>query len=60
MKDRQGGGWLKHVLVISERADAILLYENKRRGLIALSKGPSGERAFADAFNAWQQQAARQ
>jgi hypothetical protein len=33
--------------------DIPLVYNNQRRAILAISKGPSGERAFADAFAAW-------
>jgi cyclophilin family peptidyl-prolyl cis-trans isomerase len=33
--------------------DIPLVYNNNRRAIIAIEKGSSGERAFADAFKAW-------
>jgi hypothetical protein len=33
--------------------DVPLVYDNKRRGILAIAKGASGDRAFADAFAAW-------
>ncbi len=33
--------------------DIPLVYLNKRRGILAIEKGPSGDRAFADALTAW-------
>ncbi|BAM86345.1 hypothetical protein S58_03290 [Bradyrhizobium oligotrophicum S58] len=33
--------------------DIPLVYMNQRRGIIAIAKGPSGDKAFADAFAAW-------
>jgi Caspase domain len=33
--------------------DVPLVYGNKRRGIIAIEKGPSGDRAFADALAMW-------
>jgi len=36
-----------------EWLDVPLVYGNKRRGILAIEKGPSGDRAFADALAAW-------
>jgi hypothetical protein len=33
--------------------DVPLVYANQRRAIIAIEKGPPGERAFEDAFAAW-------
>jgi Caspase domain len=33
--------------------DIPFVYANKRRGILAIEKGPSGDRAFADALAAW-------
>jgi uncharacterized caspase-like protein len=33
--------------------DVPLVYDNKRRAILAIAKGSSGERAFADALAAW-------
>ncbi|WP_407157402.1 caspase domain-containing protein [Bradyrhizobium sp. STM 3557] len=33
--------------------DVPLVYGNKRRAILAIDKGPSGDRAFADALAAW-------
>ena len=35
--------------------DVPLVYENQRRAIIAIEKGPPGEQAFSDAFAAWGQ-----
>jgi hypothetical protein len=32
-----------------------VVYNNNRRAILAMEKGPPGERAFADAFEAWKQ-----
>jgi len=34
--------------------DIPLVYGNKRRGILAIEKGPSGDRAFADTLAAWE------
>jgi hypothetical protein len=34
--------------------DVPLVYGNKRRGILAIEKGPSGDRAFADALASWE------
>ncbi|CCE00800.1 conserved exported hypothetical protein [Bradyrhizobium sp. STM 3809] len=33
--------------------DIPLVYSNQRRGILAIGKGPSGDRVFADVFAAW-------
>ena len=38
-----------------EWIDIALVYNNGRRAILALEKGRSGERAFAEAFAAWKQ-----
>jgi hypothetical protein len=45
----------RNVQLLKEREwfDIPLVYNNNRRGIIAISKGISGERAFTDAFAAW-------
>jgi len=47
----------RNLQLLKERSwfDISLLYANQRRANIALEKGASGERAFADAFGVWQQ-----
>ena len=30
-----------------------IVYASQRRGILAIGKGPSGDRVFADAFAAW-------
>jgi hypothetical protein len=42
MKDRD---WL----------DVLIVYDTGRRAVLAMQKGPSGDRVFAEAFSAWQQ-----
>jgi hypothetical protein len=32
-----------------------VVYSNNRRAILAMEKGLSGKRAFADAFEAWKQ-----
>ena len=41
--------------LLKERSwfDVPLVYVNRRRAIIAIEKGPPGERAFNDAFAAW-------
>ena len=34
--------------------DIPLVYTNARRSILAIEKGPSGDRAFADALAAWE------
>lgn len=47
----------RNLQLLKERSwfDIPLVYSNQRRAIIALEKGPPGERAFADAFAVWQQ-----
>jgi hypothetical protein len=47
----------RNVQLLKERAwfDIPVVYSNNRRAILALEKGPPGERAFADAFRAWRQ-----
>ena len=33
--------------------DIPLVYDNGRRGILSLAKGPDGEAAFSEAFAAW-------
>jgi hypothetical protein len=35
--------------------DVPIIYTNNRRAILALEKGTPGERAFSEAFAAWQQ-----
>ncbi|WP_407178484.1 hypothetical protein [Bradyrhizobium sp. STM 3562] len=45
----------RNVQLLKERSwfDVPLVYSNQRRAIIAIEKGPPGERAFNDAFAAW-------
>lgn len=45
----------RNLQLLKERAwfDIPLVYVNGKRAIIAVEKGPPGERAFADAFAAW-------
>jgi hypothetical protein len=45
----------RNVQLLKERSwfDVPLVYTNQRRAIIAIEKGPPGERAFNDAFAAW-------
>jgi hypothetical protein len=45
----------RNVQLLKERSwfDVPLVYVNQRRAIIAIEKGPPGERAFNDAFAAW-------
>ncbi len=47
----------RNLQLLKERSwfDIPLVYANQRRAIVALEKGAPGERAFADAFNIWQQ-----
>jgi hypothetical protein len=36
--------------------DIPIIYADGRRSILAMEKGPSGDRAFADAFAAWEQE----
>jgi hypothetical protein len=47
--------------LLKERAwfDIPVVYNNNRRAILALEKGTPGERVFAEAFKAWNQQAAK-
>ena len=47
----------RNVQLLKERPwfDIPVVYTNNRRAILALEKGTPGERAFADAFNAWGQ-----
>ena len=42
--------------LLKERSwlDIPVVYTNNRRAILALEKGTPGERAFADAFRAWE------
>jgi hypothetical protein len=35
--------------------DVTIVYNNGKRAILALQKGPSGNRAFAEAFSAWKE-----
>jgi hypothetical protein len=45
----------RNIQLLKERSwfDVPLVYVNQRRAIIAIEKGPPGERAFTDAFAAW-------
>jgi hypothetical protein len=45
----------RNIQLLKERSwfDLPLVYVNQRRAIIAIEKGPPGERAFAEAFAAW-------
>jgi hypothetical protein len=45
----------RNVQLLKERAwfDILVVYANGARAILTMEKGPSGERAFADAFAAW-------
>jgi len=45
----------RNIQLLKERSwfDVPLVYVDKRRAIIAIEKGPPGERAFADAFAVW-------
>ena len=47
----------RNLQLLKERSwlDIPVVYTNNRRAIIALEKGTPGERAFADAFQAWGQ-----
>jgi hypothetical protein len=46
---------VRNLQLLKERSwfDVPLVYSNQRRAIIAIEKGPPGERAFNDAFMAW-------
>ncbi|GLH76931.1 hypothetical protein SSBR45G_18390 [Bradyrhizobium sp. SSBR45G] len=43
----------EELLAAREWLDIPIVYANQRRGILAIGKGPSGDRVFADAFAAW-------
>jgi uncharacterized caspase-like protein len=47
----------KNIQLMNERSwfDVPLVYDNNRRAIVAIEKGPVGERAFKEAFAAWGQ-----
>jgi hypothetical protein len=47
----------RNLQLLKERGwfDIPVVYNNTRRAILAMEKGPPGERAFADAFKAWKQ-----
>ena len=47
----------RNIQLLNERAwfDIPVVYSNNRRAILAMQKGSPGERAFADAFEAWKQ-----
>jgi hypothetical protein len=48
----------RNVQLLKDRSwwDIPIVYTDGKRALIAIEKGPSGERAFTEAFAAWEQQ----
>jgi hypothetical protein len=48
----------RNVQLLKDRSwwDIPIVYTDGKRALIAIEKGPTGERAFAEAFAAWEQQ----
>jgi hypothetical protein len=47
----------RNIQLLKDRAwfDIAIVYENGRRAILAVEKGAPGDRAFGDAFAAWQQ-----
>ena len=47
----------RNIQLLKERSwfDIPVVYNNNRRAILAMEKGPPGDRAFADAFKAWKQ-----
>jgi hypothetical protein len=47
----------RNLQLLKERGwfDILLLYTNGGRAILTMEKGPPGDRAFADAFAAWNQ-----
>ncbi len=47
----------RNIQLLKERAwfDVPVVYANGRRAILAIEKGPPGERAFTDAFAAWRE-----
>ena len=47
----------RNLQLLKERAwfDIPVVYSNNRRAILAMEKGLSGKRTFADAFEAWKQ-----
>ena len=47
----------RNLQLLKERGwfDIPVVYNNNRRAILAMEKGPPGDRAFADAFKAWKQ-----
>ena len=47
----------RNLQLLKERGwfDIPVVYNNNRRAILAMEKGPPGDRAFADAFEAWKQ-----
>jgi hypothetical protein len=54
------GEMQRNIRLLKERSwfDIPITYADGKRALIAVEKGPPGERAFAEAFAAWEQMAA--
>ena len=42
-------------IMVAQRFDIPIVYNNNRRAILAMEKGTPGERVFADAFKAWKQ-----
>jgi hypothetical protein len=47
----------RNIQLLKERPwfDIPIVYKNNRRAILAMEKGPPGEKAFAEAFAAWKQ-----
>ena len=47
----------RNLQLLKERAwfDVLIVYNNNSRAILTMEKGPPGERAFAEAFKAWNQ-----
>ncbi len=47
----------RNILLLKDRMwfDITIVYENGRRAILAIEKGPGGQRAFAEAFASWEQ-----
>jgi len=58
-RSRFFGGLLFPIPPTSRRHSRAVVYNNNRRAILALEKGTPGERVFAEAFKAWNQQAAK-
>jgi hypothetical protein len=47
----------RNIQLLKQRSwfDIPVVYNDTRRAILAMEKGPTGERAFVDAFKAWEQ-----